>query len=165
MIKMLILDVDGTLTDGGIYLDATANELKKFSVKDGVGIHLAKLVGIDCMILTGRESTVVQRRAEELGIKSVFQNVKNKSKFLSAYLEKNMLNKEMIAYCGDDLNDLKAMEQSGFVCCPQNACEEVKNISHFISDHYGGDGAVRDCIEYILKKENKWEKAKQILIG
>lgn len=156
-IQYLILDVDGTLTDGSIYYDSTGNEIKKFSVKDGAGIILAQSFGIKCVIITGRESVMVQRRADDLEIKYVFQNIKNKSVFLSEFMKTMQITSENLAYCGDDINDLHAMRFASFVCCPADAAKEVQQISQYISSKVGGDGAVRDCIEFMLKKRSKTE--------
>lgn len=150
-IQYLVLDVDGTLTDGGIYYDSVGNEMKKFSAKDGAGILFAQSSGIECVIITGRESIMVQRRADDLGIKYVFQNVKNKRAFLSEFMQKKQISSDYLAYCGDDINDLQAMQLASFVCCPADASEEVKQASQYISSKCGGNGAVRDCIEFILK--------------
>ena len=116
-IKLLVLDVDGTLTDGGLYLDSTQNETKKFSVRDGAGLVLAKAAGIQVMILTGRESEPVRRRANELKLDYVHQNVKQKGPYLAAFLKENGFQKEEVAYVGDDWNDLAALALLGFVEC------------------------------------------------
>ena len=108
-IRYLILDVDGTMTDGGVYLDSRGAEMKKFSIKDGAGILLARRAGIESVILTGRESQCVRKRAEELAIPLVFQGVKDKRAFLLEFLETNEILPQEAAYMGDDLNDLEAM--------------------------------------------------------
>ena len=101
-IKLLVLDVDGTLTDGGLYLDSTGNEMKKFSVRDGAGLMLARAAGIRVMILTGRESEPVRRRAAELHLDWCVQNCKDKRAYLAAFLAEQGLSKEQAAYVGDD---------------------------------------------------------------
>lgn len=117
---------------------------------------LAQSAGISCMILTGRQSVPVEKRASELNIQYVYQGVKNKKEFLKNFMQKNNISKEELAYCGDDWNDIGAMKQVGFVSCPNNSADEIKNISHYISPFNGGYGAVRDCIEYILKQRNQY---------
>ena len=112
-IRLLVLDVDGTLTDGGLYLDATGNELKKFSVRDGAGLTLARTAGIKVMILTGRESEAVRRRAAELHLDWCVQNCKSKRAFLAGFLREQGLRREQVAYVGDDWNDLAALELAG----------------------------------------------------
>ena len=109
MIRLLVLDVDGTMTDGGVYYDSTGNELKKFAIKDGAGIVLARAAGMQVMICTGRECEAVRRRAQDLHIDYLFQNVHDKAAFLSRFMAEHSLTKPDVAYCGDDLNDLTAM--------------------------------------------------------
>lgn len=164
-IKYIFLDVDGTLTDGGLYIDSNKQEMKKFCVQDGAGIILARAVGIECIILTGRSSKCVEQRAQELKIKYVYQGIKNKEKFVVDFINNEGLNKLEIGYIGDDLNDLYAMKNVGFVGCPKNAANEVKSISHYISSINGGSGAVRDCIEHILKQRNQWNLAIEKAFG
>ena len=118
MIRLLVLDVDGTMTDGGVYYDATGNELKKFAIKDGAGLVLAHAAGIEVMILTGRECEAVRRRAADLHVEHLYQNVSDKAAFLRAFLAQHSLRREETAYCGDDLNDLAAMALCGFCGLP-----------------------------------------------
>ncbi len=121
MIRLLVLDVDGTMTDGGVYYDSTGNELKKFAIKDGAGIVLARAAGMQVMICTGRECEAVRHRAQDLHIDYLFQNVHDKAAFLSRFMAEHSLTKQDVAYCGDDLNDLTAMALCGFVACPADA--------------------------------------------
>ena len=152
LIRWLILDVDGTMTDGGIYLDGNGVEIKKFTVQDGAAVLLAKAAGIEPVILTGRESGCVSKRAGELGIRCVFQNVKNKKEFLSRFLEEHQIPPEEAAYVGDDLNDLGAMRCVGTAVCPQNAAKQVKSCCSYVLSSRGGEGAVREFVEMILEK-------------
>lgn len=151
-IRYLILDVDGTMTDGGVYLDSQGYEMKKFQIKDGAGILLAQKAGIESMILTGRQSACVAKRAQELGISLVFQQVKDKKSFLLAFMEKNRILPEEAAYIGDDLNDLEAMHCVGVAVCPQDAARQVKAYCHIVLSARGGQGAVREFVEMILEK-------------
>ena len=105
MIRLLVLDVDGTMTDGGVYYDATGNELKKFAIKDGAGLVLARTAGIRVMICTGRECEAVRRRAADLKITDIYQNVGKKEAFLRDFMAENGYARDDVAYCGDDLND------------------------------------------------------------
>ena len=132
MIRLLVLDVDGTMTDGGVYYDATGNEMKKFAIKDGAGLVLARTAGIRVMICTGRQSEAVRRRAADLKITDVYQNVGQKAVFLQAFMAENGYTRAQTAYCGDDLNDLAAMALCGFVACPADAAEEVKARADYI---------------------------------
>jgi len=158
MIKLILLDVDGTLTDGGIYRDNNGEEFKKFNVKDGYVIINARKLGIDFGIITGRKSELVRIRAEELKIKYLYQGISEKVPILEELMESYNLKKEEIAYMGDDLNDLGIMKKVGLKGAPQDAVSEVKDIADFVSSKKGGEGAVREFVEFILKKEEKWSK-------
>lgn len=152
-IKYLIMDVDGTLTDGKIYLGNTGEIYKVFSIKDGYGIHdIAMPVGIIPIIITGRKSNIVITRCMELGIDKVFQGVCNKVEKLQQITS----DFSTVAYIGDDLNDLPCMlkvkESGGIVGCPRNAAKKIFEISDFVSVYDGGDGAVRDFIEWIVSE-------------
>ena len=124
-IQLIVLDVDGTMTDGGVYIDNNRVETKKFAIKDGCGIVLAHAAGIEFMILTGRESNCVRQRAEELKIRYIYQNVKNKITFLKEFMREHGIRQEQLAYIGDDLNDLYAMRLAGTKACPRDAAREI----------------------------------------
>lgn len=150
-IKYLVMDIDGTLTDGKIYMGSNGEMVKAFSVKDGCGIHdIAIPNEIMPIIITGRESDIVLNRCVELGIKEVYQGVKNKFDVLTAVTS----NLDTVAYIGDDINDLPCMisikEAGGIVGCPKDAVKKVLDVSDFVAEHKGGDGAVREFIEWIL---------------
>ena len=115
-IQLLVLDVDGTMTDGGVYYDDHGNETKKFAIKDGAALVLAHAAGLQVMICTGRECPAVARRAAELKVEHLHQNVKNKKAFLADFMQQNGLCAANVAYCGDDLNDLAAMSLCGLPC-------------------------------------------------
>lgn len=165
MIKLLILDVDGTMTDGGVYYDATGNELKKFAIKDGAGIVLARAAGIQVMICTGRACEAVRRRVADLHIEYLYQNVADKATFLRGFLDEHHFSREQAAYCGDDLNDLAAMALCGFVACPADAVDAVRRRADFVCPHRGGEGAVRDAIEEILTREGRYAAAARTAFG
>lgn len=152
-IKVIVLDVDGTLTDGGVYIDSNGVEIKKFNIKDGGGIALATRAGYEFMILTGRKSYCVEKRAQELKIKYLYQGVDNKVDILESFMKENSLMPENVVYMGDDFNDLDCMKLVGFVACPADAMQCVKDIADFVSEHNGGFGAVRDLCEMLLKVE------------
>ena len=150
-IKYLCMDVDGTLTDGNIYISNHGELFKSFSIKDGYGIkNIAIKNGIIPVIITGRESQITENRCKELDIEIIFQGVSNKLDIL------NELTSDLstVAYIGDDLNDLSCMkkvnEKKGITGCPQDACKEIKLQSMFISQYKGGNGAVREFIEWII---------------
>jgi 3-deoxy-D-manno-octulosonate 8-phosphate phosphatase, yrbI family len=157
MIKLVLLDVDGTLTDGGIYRGNNGEELKRFNVKDGYAIVNAQKLGIEFGIITGRKSELVEIRSNELKIKYLYQGISEKTVILKEIMQKTGLKKEEIAYMGDDLNDILIMKQSGLTGAPKDAADEVIQIADFVSKKNGGSGAVREFVEYILKKDGKWE--------
>ena len=165
MIRYLILDVDGTLTDGGVYYDATGNELKKFAIKDGAGLVLARAAGIRTVICTGRESAAVRRRAADLKITDVYQNVSDKAAFLRDFMQQNGCDAQQVAYCGDDLNVLAAMALCGYVACPADAAPEVRAAADYVCPQAGGAGAVRGAVEAILRQDGRWQAAVQAVFG
>lgn len=157
-IKLIILDVDGTLTDGNIYLDNNGNEMKAFNVKDGFAIAQAIKHGIIFVIVTGRSSELVVNRARELKITEVHQGIKNKTKKINEILEKYDILNEELAYIGDDINDFPAMKLAGFKGVPFDGVQELKEIADFISSACGGKGAVREFVETILRAKGIWNK-------
>lgn len=165
MIKLLVLDVDGTMTDGGVYYDSTGNELKKFAVRDGAGIVLARAAGIQVMICTGRECEAVRRRAADLSIDFLFQDVKDKASFLRSFLSEHGIARQEAAYCGDDLNDLAAMALCGFAACPADAAAPVQARADFVCPQNGGAGAVRGAVEEILHREHRYADAVRRAFG
>lgn len=156
-IKYLVIDVDGTMTDGGLYYDENGNETKKFCTKDAAGFFIAHQVGIKIMVLTGRECKATTRRMTEMQVEYLFQNVKDKVNYLKTFMIENNIKREEIGYIGDDLNDLQSMTLCGYVACPKDACFEVKRIANFVSSKKGGYGAVRDVIEHMLRAHNLWD--------
>ena len=151
MIKYLVMDVDGTLTDGKIYMSPSGEAIKAFNIKDGYGIHdLLLPKNITPVIMTGRTSEIVINRCRELGVTEVYQGVFSKEEKLKSITDDFRL----IAYIGDDLNDLQCMKAiknaGGIIGCPADAVDEVKSIVDYIAKHNGGDGAVRDFIEWLI---------------
>ncbi|OFL26650.1 MULTISPECIES: HAD family hydrolase [Fusobacterium] len=157
-IKILVLDVDGTLTDGKIYVDDKDNSFKAFNVKDGFALVNWLKLGGEVAILTGKKSNIVEKRAKELGIKYIIQGSKNKKQDLKNLLKELNITFENVAYMGDDLNDLGVMKSVGFSACPKDSVQEVLEITNFISSKNGGDGAVREFLEHIMKKNGMWKK-------
>lgn len=158
-IKYLVIDVDGTMTDAGIYYDEHGNELKKFCTKDAAGFFTAHQVGIKIMVLTGRECAATTRRMTEMKVEYIVQNIKDKVAYLKDFMEKEDITFEEIGYLGDDLNDFAGMKLAGFAGCPEDACEEIKAIADYVSGVKGGQGAVRDIISWLLKQRGEWEPA------
>ena len=157
MIKLLIMDVDGTLTDGLLHLSSDGTETKSFSTKDGMGIRLAQQNNIIPVIITGRESYCVTRRAKELDIFDVHQNIKDKVSKAKEVLEKYHLTFDEVAYIGDDLNDLDTMLLCKERGVPNDGEDSIKKVATFICPRNGGYGAVRDFINYLIDKNKKSE--------
>jgi 3-deoxy-D-manno-octulosonate 8-phosphate phosphatase (KDO 8-P phosphatase) len=155
-IKMIIMDVDGTLTDGMLTVLPDGEELKSYNVRDGMGILMARLAGFKTGIITGKISKPLEKRAERLRIVELYQGILDKSKALAEILDRHNLTLEEIAYIGDDLGDLDVMKKVGLSAAVADAHPEVMNNSHFISRHDGGRGAVREFIEFILGAQDKW---------
>ena len=164
-IKYLVIDVDGTMTDAGIYYDENGNELKKFCTKDAAGFFTAHQVGIKIMVLTGRECAATTRRMTEMKVDYLVQNIKDKIAYLDDFIQNEKISYEEIGYLGDDLNDLAGMQKAGFAGCPEDACEEIKAICDYVSNVKGGRGAVRDIVSYLLKERGEWEKAISKIYG
>lgn len=154
---MILMDVDGTLTDGTLLVLPDGEELKAYNVRDGTGILLAHLAGLKTGIITGKISKSLEKRAEKLRIFEVYQGVLDKKKILNQILEKNHLGVEQVAYIGDDLGDLEVIKAVGLAGAVADAHPEVKKHSHFICSSAGGKGAVREFIEFILASQDKWK--------
>ncbi len=155
-IKMIIMDVDGVLTDGRIILGSKGEELKNFYVQDGQGIDLALRRELIIALVSGRKSKVVERRAEELKIKEVYQDITEKIKVYRKLLKKYGLKDEEVAYIGDDLRDIPPLRKAGLAISPANGVKEVKGIVHYITRASGGKGAVREAIDVILKAKKTY---------
>jgi 3-deoxy-D-manno-octulosonate 8-phosphate phosphatase (KDO 8-P phosphatase) len=155
-IKQLVIDVDGTLTDGNIIYGDDASEIKAFSVKDGLMLKLLPKLNIEVLLLTGRSSEAVKRRANELNC-SLIMSAEKKHKILHDYFTTNGLSWDSTAYIGDDLNDYTAMLPCMFRACPVDAVVEIRDICHYVSPNAGGKGAVRDICEILLKRYGLWE--------
>jgi 3-deoxy-D-manno-octulosonate 8-phosphate phosphatase (KDO 8-P phosphatase) len=158
-VEYLVIDVDGTMTDAGVYYDEFGNELKKFCTKDAAGFYVAKKVGIKTIVLTGRECKATSRRMKELSVDYLYQGVRDKSSFLELFFEEHKIERTRVAYIGDDLNDLQPMSMAGYICCPADSCDEVKIIADYISPIKGGYGVITDVVRHILNGTNKWSDA------
>ena len=153
-IELIVLDVDGTLTDGKITYTQNGDEIKSFCVKDGLAIASWIKLGKKVAIITGRNSKIVERRAKELGIVHFFQGVHNKQEVLEELLESLNLTMQNVASAGDDLNDLKMLKASKLAFVPANASSYVKEIADVILSKNGGDTAIREMIENLIIEEN-----------
>jgi 3-deoxy-D-manno-octulosonate 8-phosphate phosphatase (KDO 8-P phosphatase) len=157
-IRLVILDVDGVLTDGTLYYGVDGDAMKGFSARDGMGISLARISGLKTAILTGRRSPMVERRAAELHIDYVLQDVTDKLNKLEELCQCEGISLEEIAYMGDDLNDIAVIDCCGLGACPADGCAEARQAADFVAACTGGHGAVRELIEHILKQQGKWQQ-------
>lgn len=154
-IKFLILDVDGVMTDGGLYYSAEGVELKRFHAHDGYGIVVAKESGLGIGIISGRETPIVAARARVLGIDDVYQGASDKVAAMRQIQARYGLDEREIAYIGDELFDLPLLSIVGLAAAPKNARAEVKRKAHYVTTVAGGDGAVRELIEFILAHRSR----------
>jgi len=155
-IKAILLDVDGVLTDGKLHYSPRGEEIKSFDVKDGLGIQLLLNARILVGIISGRDSDALEQRIKELGIKHSYVSSGDKKKDLQKFLGTTGLQREEIAYVGDDLPDLGAIMMCGFSACPRDACPEVLDAVDHVSSKRGGDGVVREIAELILRSTDRW---------
>jgi 3-deoxy-D-manno-octulosonate 8-phosphate phosphatase (KDO 8-P phosphatase) len=155
-IKMLILDVDGVLTDGYVIIDDNGHESKHFNVRDGHGLKMIQRYGIKVVLLTGRQSEVVKHRARDLGIKEIHQKVFNKKEVFAKILQKNKLTSEEVAFMGDDIVDIPVLKAVGFSVAVADAVDVVKKSVDYITKNKGGHGAVREVCDMLLQAQGKW---------
>ncbi len=154
-IKLLALDVDGILTDGRIYYGNNGEELKAFNIKDGLGIKLLQRAGVTVAIITGRKSAMVERRAKELGISEVVQGREDKREALEELCQRHKLTLAECAYMGDDLPDLSAINAAGLGLSVADATSAVRSAAQWCSTRNGGEGAVREACEFILRAKDQ----------
>jgi 3-deoxy-D-manno-octulosonate 8-phosphate phosphatase (KDO 8-P phosphatase) len=156
-IKLLLLDVDGVMTDGRIIYDNHGNELKAFDVKDGHGLKLVQRAGIKTGIITGRRSEVVKRRAAELGFDILYQGALNKLDPYREILAEQGLTDAEVAYVGDDIVDLPILRRVGFSATVADAVEDVLPLVDYVTKHSGGRGAVREICDMLIRARGQWE--------
>ncbi|HEY8209736.1 MAG TPA: HAD hydrolase family protein [Myxococcaceae bacterium] len=164
-IKLLVFDVDGVLTDGGLFYGPDGEVLKRFDVKDGHGLVMARLLGLKAAVLTARTSKIVEVRGRELGMVAVEQGHKDKAKGLLGLCERVGVDPGEIGYMGDDINDLAPMGMVGLPACPSDAVPEVRQSALFIAASPGGHGAARELVELCLKSRNLWSRGLQMMLG
>jgi 3-deoxy-D-manno-octulosonate 8-phosphate phosphatase (KDO 8-P phosphatase) len=157
-LSLLVLDVDGVLTDGSVLLDASGKEFKAFCTQDGSALRMLMKAGFRVALISGRSCEAVEKRAEELGIEEVHQGVTDKLAVLSGLLEKFGLTLAQVAYMGDDIPDLPMIRQVGFSYAPANARPIVKDFAQYVTEARGGDGAVAEVCEKILRQNGLWDE-------
>jgi 3-deoxy-D-manno-octulosonate 8-phosphate phosphatase (KDO 8-P phosphatase) len=155
-IQLLVLDVDGVLTDGRLHFGSAGEETKVFHVRDGLAMVAARSAGLGIAVISGRASPAVSRRMAELGVADVHQGVTDKAEVLAGIRSRLGLERADIAVMGDDLNDLPLMRDAGLALAPSDAVPEVRRSSHWVSRRSGGSGAVREAIEMLLKARKAW---------
>jgi YrbI family 3-deoxy-D-manno-octulosonate 8-phosphate phosphatase len=154
-IKLVLTDIDGVWTDGGMYYDQTGNEWKKFNTSDSAGIIFCKLLHIPVGIITGENTEIVKRRADKLKVDFLFQGVKNKVKIAEKLCAQLNISLNEVAYIGDDINDISLLKKVGISGTPANAPSYIKTIVHHTTTLKGGEGAFREFIEKILSNQNQ----------
>lgn len=152
---MLVMDVDGTLTDGKIYMSANGELMKAFNIKDGYAIARLRDYGIEPVIITGRSSEIVRQRCAELKIEELHQGIENKNYKLRDVCGKLHVELRQVAYIGDDLNDMPCMKICGYSACPSDAMKQVRDCVNYVCETKGGDGAVREFIDHIISNLEK----------
>lgn len=157
-IKLLLLDVDGVLTDGRIIYDSRGRDMKLFDVHDGLGVYLLKKAGISTILITAKGSKAIKPRARDMQVEAVFENISPKSAVLDRMLDKYKVSPEEVCFVGDDLVDLSLLKKVGFPVAVCNACLEIKQVASYITLREGGRGAVREVAELILKAQGRWQE-------
>ncbi|MBM7118979.1 KdsC family phosphatase [Archangium primigenium] len=160
-VRVLVFDVDGVLTDGGLYYGDGGELMKRFDVKDGHGLVMARHAGLRTAILTARSSSIVETRGRELGVSVIFQGRKDKTAGFRELLTQLAVAPEECAYMGDDINDLGPLGLAGLSACPADAASEVRQEVHYIARNRGGQGAARELVELCLRATGQWEATVQ----
>jgi len=156
-LALIVLDVDGVLTDGSVLLGAGDEEIKAFHTRDGAGMALWRDAGYHLTFLTGRGGEAVRRRAAELHIERIWENVRDKSAALDEILAHFNVEPQQVAVMGDDLLDLRILQRAGFSCCPADAAQDILDRVDWVAPSRGGHGAVRDLVEHVLRSRNEWD--------
>ena len=155
--KLVLTDVDGVWTDGGMYYDQTGNEFKKFNTSDSAGVIFCKQLRIPVGIITGEETAIVKRRAEKLNIQYLFQGIGDKLSVAKLICKELNISLEEVAYIGDDIGDIELLQNAGISAAPNNASDYIKSDVHFVTKKNGGEGAFREFVETIFGEANMKE--------
>ncbi len=164
-LRLLLLDVDGVLTDGSLLYSENGVETKSFNTQDGLGIRLVQKAGVDVGIITARTSDLVRQRAEELGMKYIFQGIGRKLESYKEIIRQAGLQPYQVCYMGDDWIDLALLSRVGLAACPANSVAEVKDACHFISSRSGGHGAIREVCDLIVRAKGAYANLLQQFLG
>jgi 3-deoxy-D-manno-octulosonate 8-phosphate phosphatase (KDO 8-P phosphatase) len=164
-VKLMVFDVDGVLSDGGLYYGDAGELMKRFDVKDGHALVLARLTGLPAAIITARSSHIVEVRGRELGLAAVLQGRRNKTEAFQELCTQLSVAPEACSYMGDDLNDLGVLSRVGLSACPADAVPEVRQAVHLVSRSPGGRGAVRELVELCLRASGRWGAVLDLMRG
>jgi 3-deoxy-D-manno-octulosonate 8-phosphate phosphatase (KDO 8-P phosphatase) len=164
-VQLMVFDVDGVLSDGGLYYGDAGELMKRFDVKDGHALVLARLTGLPSAIITARTSRLVEVRGKELGFAAVLQGRRNKSEAFGELCTQLSVTPEACSYMGDDLNDLQVLSRVGLSACPADAVPEVRQAVHLVSRSPGGRGAVRELVELCLRASGRWGAVLDLMRG
>lgn len=156
--KLILSDIDGVWTDGGMYYDQGENEWKKFNTYDSAGVLFCKLNGIPVGIITGELTNIMERRAKKLRLDIVLQGIQRKKEAVQKICEEMGIDMDDVAYLGDDLNDMELLESAGFSAVPSSAPEYIKKLADVVLEKRGGEGVFREFVEYILTRHNRMEE-------
>jgi 3-deoxy-D-manno-octulosonate 8-phosphate phosphatase (KDO 8-P phosphatase) len=156
-IRLLVMDVDGVLTDGRMVLSDRGEELKMFHTHDGIGLALAHRAGLRTALITGETSPIAKARGEKLGVGTVVLGARRKGDVVDALLAEHGMSADALAYIGDDLLDLPALQRAGLAVTVADAVTDVKKIAHVVTKAAGGHGAVRECVELLLRAQGVWD--------
>lgn len=157
-VKVVATDVDGVLTDGRIFFDESSQQRKIFSVRDGLAFRLLKIAGMKSVIISGKKIGFARERFTDLGVDLIFEGVEDKLSVMKQICLENGFLMEEICFIGDDILDIPLLKEVGFSVAPSDAIEEVRNIVMYVTKSIGGNGVFRECVEIILKGQNKWGK-------
>ncbi len=155
-IRLLVCDVDGVLSDGKVFYSANGDEIKNFNIKDGLGIKLLQKLGIEVAIITGRDSPMVARRAQELGVSKLYQGKRNKIASFEELLSELALSDAQVAYAGDDLPDLPLLKRCGIAIAPADAAPQIRQIADIVTQQKGGEGCVREFVDLLIDSRDAW---------
>lgn len=162
--KLILTDIDGVWTDGGMYYGNAGEEFKKFNTSDSAGVLFSKLLGIKVGIVTGEDTQIVKNRAKKLGVELLHVGVKDKLSLVRSICVELAIELSDVAYIGDDINDLKLLKAVGFSASPENAPDYIKKEVDYVTNKRGGEGAFRDFVEHILKENNLLDKALELYL-
>ncbi|MCM8821671.1 MAG: HAD hydrolase family protein [Candidatus Omnitrophica bacterium] len=163
-IRLIATDVDGVLTDGKIFYDADGRQGKLFSIKDGIAFRMLKIAGLKSAIISGKTAGIVRERLSGIDVDLIFENVENKLAVMEMICGQESVSIENVCYIGDDAGDIPVLKKVGFSVAPCDAVEDVKNAVMYVTGKRAGEGVFRECVEIILRGQNKWEKTLEKLL-